>query len=170
MIDVFKSALVGQFGAALSTLREAVVQCPEHHWATRVGDYPFWQVAYHTLFCADMYLSRDEASFQPRSYHRENYQFLGHLPWPPHEPVVTDVPIARADILDYIEHCRRKADDMVEAETAESLAGPPGFWWYKIPRGEFHLNNVRHIQHHAAQMSLCLRRAEGIDIGWVATG
>ena len=52
----------------------------------------------------------------------------------------------------------------------ESLAGPSGFWWYKIPRGEFHLNNIRHVQHHASQLSLRLRRAAGIQTHWVGSG
>ena len=63
-----------------------------------------------------------------------------------------------------------KATESVAAETPETLEGPSGFWWYKIPRAEFHLNNIRHVQHHAAQMSLCLRTSAGSEIDWVASG
>ena len=170
MIDLFKTAVVGQFHAALSMLKSTVDQCPEDQWGCRVGEFPLWQVAYHALFYADLYLSPDEASYEPFTRCWQHYQFFGRLPWPPYEEVKAEVPVPRGDVLAYIEHCRQKAIEMVAAETAESLAGPPGFWWYKIPRAEFHLNNIRHIQHHAAQMSLALRRAAGVDVQWVATG
>ena len=159
-----------QYLAALEMLKGAVVKCPDNMWDDVDRKNRFWHVAYHTLFYTDLYLSRDEASFQAHRCHREHYQFFGQLPWPPHEAIVADQPIPRDDILDYIEHCRQKAADIISAETAESLAGPPGFWWYEIPRAEFHLNNLRHIQHHGAQMGLSLRRAEGVAIDWVATG
>ena len=53
-------------------------------------------------------------------------------------------------LLNYVELCREKARRSLAAETAESLAGESGFWWYKITRAEFHLNNIRHLQHHTA--------------------
>jgi hypothetical protein len=170
MIEVFRKSLISQFGAALSTLRECVTQCPAEHWQGNVGDYPFWQVGYHTLFYTDLYLSRDEKSFEAPGFCREDYHFFGHRPWPPYEPVVADVPYDKDVILGYVETCRRTASTAIAAETPESLAGPSGFWWYEICRAEFYLNNIRHIQHHAAQMSLYLRKTAGIAIDWVASG
>ncbi len=170
MIDIIKSALTGQFHAALSMLKAAVDQCPDEYWQLRVGNWQFSHVAYHALFYADFYLSPDEGSYCRPEFYREEFEFFGATKLPSDQEPIADFPFPREDVLRYIEHCRRKASDAIAAETAESLAGPPGFWWYKIPRAEFHLNNVRHIQHHAAQMSLALRRAAGIDVGWVGTG
>ncbi len=48
----------------------------------------------------------------------------------------------------------------IAAETPESLAGPSGFPWYEITRGEFHLNNIRHIQHHTGALYAYLRRVD----------
>lgn len=170
MTELFKQSLVNQFHAALSMLRACLSRCPDEHWEANVGNFPFWHAAYHVLFYADLYLSPQLESFTPRSFHRENYQFFGRLPEPPHETVVADQPYDKETLLEYAQHCCRKASEAVAAETAESLEGPSGFWWYKIPRAEFHLNNVRHIQHHAAQMSLHLRNSAGIDIGWFGSG
>jgi len=170
MIELFKRALVGQFGASLSMLNECVVQCPDECWEGHVGGYAFWHVAYHTLFYTDLYLSRDEQSFRLPSFHREDYQFFGHRPWPPFEAIVAETPYAKEVILQYVGMCRDKASESIAAETAESLEGPCGFWWYELPRTEFHLNNLRHIQHHAAQLSLYLRKSAGVEIDWVATG
>ena len=170
MIEFFKKCLISQFGATLSVLNNCVVQCPEDQWEQPVGNCPFWHVAYHTLFYTDLYLSPNEQSFSLPSFHREDYQFFGQRPWPPYETVIADVPYPKEVILEYEETCRRKASDIITSETPDSLEGPAGFWWYKIPRAEFHLNNIRHMQHHAAQMSLQLRKAAGIGIDWVATG
>jgi hypothetical protein len=170
MLDLFKKSLIGQYEAALSMLNDCVSKCPDEHWNGKVGSYPFWHAAYHTLYYTDLYLSRDEESFTPASFHRENYQIFGKLPWPPHETVVADIPYDRQTLLDYIRHCGQKASQSVNSETEESLQGPCGFWWYKIPRAEFHVNNVRHVQHHAAQLSLYLRKSAGIEIGWVGSG
>ena len=169
MLDTFQAALAGQYAAALSMFHDCVSRCPPDKWEGLVGNFPFWHVAYHTLFYTDLYLSADYDAFVPPDYCRENYQYFGHSPSPPHEPVVADEPYTLETILTYIQHCREKASRSIQQETVASLAGPSGFWWYKIPRSEFHLNNIRHIQHHAAQMSLYLRREAGIEIDWVGT-
>ncbi|MGO9113355.1 MAG: hypothetical protein ACLP9L_29335, partial [Thermoguttaceae bacterium] len=116
------------------------------------------------------YLSANEGSFTPPSFHRENYQFFGQLPWPPHEAVSANDPYDKGTILAYVQHCRQKTTDVILSETKESLEGPCGFWWYKIPRCEFHLNNVRHVQHHASQISLYLRKSAGVEVGWAGSG
>ena len=170
MLETLKKTLVSQFDAALLMLEGCLQQCPEKEWEVEVGNYPFWHVAYHALFYTDLYLLPDEDSFQPREYCRENYHFFGHLPYPPYETVCAEAPYDRSTLLEYVGHCRRKARESIAAETAESLQGPCGFWWYSIPRLDFHVNNIRHIQHHAGQMSLCLKRATGIQIDWVGTG
>ena len=169
MIECLKKCLVGQYGAALSVLKQCVEQCPEDGWERGVGNHAFWHVAYHALFYTDLYLSPNERSFALRSFHREDYQFFGRKPWPPHEPVVADVPYPKDVILEYLEACRRKASEIIASETPESLEGPSGFSWYEVPRAEMHVINIRHVQHHAAQMSLALRKSAGIGIDWVAT-
>lgn len=44
-----------------------------------------------------------------------------------------------------------------------------GFWWYELNVGEFHLNNLRHTQHHAGQLALLLRRRADISVDWLGT-
>ncbi len=170
MIDLYKQSVIHQFHAALSMLAECVSRCPGENWKSNVGNFPCWHVAYHALFYADLYLSANERSFTPPSFHRENYQFFGQLPWPPHEAVFANDPYDKGTILAYVQHCRQKTTDVILSETKESLEGPCGFWWYKIPRCEFHLNNVRHVQHHASQISLYLRKSAGVEVGWAGSG
>ncbi len=151
-------------------LNRCVEQCPGDRWEGRVGDYAFWHVAYHTLFFTDLYLSRDDKSFELRDFHREDCHFFGQRPWPPFEAVVADVPYEKDVLLEYVRICWRKSVETIGSETRESLEGPSGFWWYEVPRGEFHLINIRHIQHHSGQMSLYLRKSAGIAIDWASSG
>lgn len=150
-------------------LNETVVQCPGDMWEGHVGNYAFWHVAYHTLFFTDLYLSRDEQSFEPPSFCREDYHFFGQRPSPPYETVVAEIPYDKDTILEYVRICRRKASEAIASETPESLEGPVGFWWYKVPRAEFYLMNIRHVQHHASHMGLYLRKAAAIGIDFVTT-
>jgi len=83
--------------------------------------------------------------------------------------LLTDIPYAKDVILEYVEICHRKLPEAIASETAESLQGPSGFFWYEVPRAELYLINIRHVQHHAAQMSLYLRKAAGIGIDWVGS-
>ncbi len=117
-----------------------------------------------------MYLSADEQSFEPPSFYRENYESLDSKEWLPDERGSAMIPSDKKVILDYVEICRQKARRAIASETVESLAGPSGFWWYDVPRLQFYLNNLRHAQHHAAQLSLCFRRTAGIGIDWKSSG
>ena len=170
MLELFKKCLVTQFGGALAMLEQCIGQCPDDEWEGQVGNHAFWHVAYHALYYIDFYLSATEQSFEPPSFYRENYESLDSKAWPPDEAIAALIPYDKRVLLEYVEICRQKARRIIAAETAESLAGPSGFWWYDVPRLQFYLNNLRHAQHHAAQLSLSLRRSSGIGIDWQSKG
>ena len=169
MIEPLRNSLASQLESALAMLEDCVRQCPETCWQGHVGKFPFWQVAYHSLFLTDLYLSKDEQSYRPREFHREDYQFFGNRPGPPFEEVVADDPYTKEEIFKYVDLCRAKASDSLARETPDSLQGPCGFWWYKIARVEFYMVIIRHLQHHAAQMSLFLKNGSSVDIDWVGS-
>jgi hypothetical protein len=66
--------------------------------------------------------------------------------------------LSKQETLAYVPICRQKMLESIAAETPESLAGGSGFSWYRITRGNFHVNNIRHVQHHTGQLSAYLRR------------
>lgn len=168
MLELVRQSLSRQFEAVLSKLDNTIVLCPDNLWHEPVGDYPFWQVSYHALFYLDYYLSPTEASFKPQDFHRVDYEHFGFNA--DGQPCVADKPYEKDVLLGYARHCRGKIGEIVQAETEESLAGPSGFWWYKIPRLEFLLVNIRHVHHHAAQLSIHLRKQAGIEVKWVSSG
>lgn len=151
-----------QFLASLAMLHDCIRRCPEANWADAVGRYPFWQVAYHTLCFVDLYLEPDETKFQPRpDLHPAGWQeYDGELPSRRFE---------KDEMLRYVGICREKAVRVFAAETPESLAGPSGHARRTFSRAELHLYNLRHIQHHAGQLSALLRRI-GQEPVWISAG
>jgi hypothetical protein len=74
-----------------------------------------------------------------------------------------------------VEICRRKLVETLAAETPESLAAPSGFSRLSFSRGELHLYNLRHIQHHTGALSAYLRRVDASlkdskAVDWVRKG
>jgi hypothetical protein len=166
MLEYFKQILIGQYEASLSMLGECIRQCPEEHWEGKIAKETFRWAAYHTLFFTDLYLSANELAFELRDLHE--------LGGDEREPIAA-VGLPKNEAMEYVPLCRKKAIDSIAAETEHSLAGPSGFSWYKITRGEMHLVNIRHIQHHTGQLSAYLRRVEKRckdrnELRWIGSG
>ena len=156
MIDYFKAVLAGQFEASLCMLDRCVRRCPDEHWEGRIGNRTFSQVAYHTLYFVDLYLSPCTDAFEPRDFHRRaGGKRLG-----------AGGSLTRDDTLAYLALCRRKAVETLAGETSASLRGPSGFVRLPFSRGETHLYNIRHVQHHTGQLSAYLRRVADDGKGW----
>jgi uncharacterized damage-inducible protein DinB len=161
-----KTILAAQFEAALAMLNQCLRQCPAEHWEGKIANFTFRQVAYHTLFFADYYLSPSEAEFVLRDIHLRGGD--------EREPVLCKG-LDQDEALAYLALCRQKALDALARETRESLEGPSGFARRDFSRGELHLYSLRHVQHHTGQLSAYLRRidpalvdAEGLR--WIGSG
>jgi hypothetical protein len=125
-------------------------------------------VAFHTLFYADYYLGPDDASFRLQPFHRDHSDFFRDYEEFEDRPQVLLYDKRAVNI--YLDHCRRKAADVIATETADSLAAACGFARRNMSRAELYVYNIRHIQHHAAQLSLRLRLDFGESIPWVGSG
>ncbi|MBK9127412.1 MAG: DinB family protein [Phycisphaerales bacterium] len=167
MIEQFKQIVVGQIEAGLSMLAECIHRCPPEHWDAPVAKYPFWQVAYHTLCFVDVYLSPSDSAWQPQTtgpggglHPRGRAELEAEYP---------SRRFDRSELLDYVTLCRRKLHDALAAETAESLSGASGFAYRRFSRAELHLYNLRHLQHHAGQLTALLHRI-GLGTRWAQSG
>ena len=60
---MLRTVLKSQYHASLAMLREAIERCPPEEWLSTKHKNAFWQVSYHALFFAHLYLQRDEAAF-----------------------------------------------------------------------------------------------------------
>ena len=154
-----------QIHAALKMLRSAIVACPDELWNRETDHNPFWVLAYHTLFFAHLYLSPSEDAFEP--YDRQvvgfpRYGKAGLGDWTKLTP--GDV-LSKVDVLAYCDHINGRVAKLVESTPFEA---PSGFHWLKFSKGEAHLYNLRHIQHHAGQLIERLRQEAGVGSKWVA--
>jgi DinB superfamily len=151
MTEYFKQILTAQFEAALSMLRYAIAACPPEHFEGKIASGSFRWVAYHTLFYVDFYLSTSEETFERRELHQRGGDERGDA---------LNNGLDQVESLAFLDLCHQKMLTAIAAETSESLQGPSGFPWYEITRGEFHLNNIRHIQHHTGALYAYLRRVD----------
>jgi uncharacterized damage-inducible protein DinB len=166
MIDYIRQILAGQYGASLAMLRDCIASCAPEHWEGMIANGSFRYVAYHTLFFTDLYLTRHEHAFELRDQHvrggdeREDKLSLG---------------LSKEETLAYALICRDKVTESLAQETDGSLQAYSGFSWRKFSRGELHIYNIRHIQHHTGQLSAYLRRVDPQRIGkdslrWIGSG
>jgi uncharacterized damage-inducible protein DinB len=166
MIHYVQQILTGQFEASLAMLNACIQACPAEHWEGKIANGTFRWVAYHTLFFLDLYLTPSEEQFHLRDLHQRGGD--------EREPVASPG-LTKEDTLSYLQLCRQKVIESLSAESAKSLAGPSGFSWYQCTRGELHIINIRHVQHHTGQLSAYLRRVdpacrERPALPWVTTG
>jgi hypothetical protein len=168
MLRTFQELIASQFEAAFCTLNACIDRCPQAAWNSPVGNHKFCQVAFHALFYADFYLGPNEESFRQQAFHRDHQHFFrDYEEFEDHAPRLL---YDKASVKNYLEHCRRKASATIAAETAESLAARADFPRRAFSRAELHVYNMRHIQHHAAQLSLRLRIDAQEDIPWIGAG
>ena len=155
-----KTILWQQFGAAIDMLENAVTACPEELWNTRSR---FWYIGYHTLFFLDYYLS-DETPMEK--------DFLPPAPFTTSEfedGVMPERVYDKVELLTYCRFGRQKLRDQLERLTEEELLTKCFVSEYKdYSIVEMLLYNMRHVQHHAAQLNLLLRQIIDAAPNWVS--
>lgn len=148
-------------------LRGAIDQCPDSQWRGTTHTNQFWQIAYHALFFTHLYLSPDLASFRPWREHQADNQNPDGIAGPP-DPNSTlpliPTPYSRAQVQEYWKICDAMIDEAVDL--LDLNREECGFDWYKMSKLEHQVVNIRHLQHHTAQLADRLRNAANIGIGW----
>jgi hypothetical protein len=168
MTVFWKEVVWQQFGAAIDMLDDAVRACPDELWETRLWDHPtersayseFWFLAFHTLFWTDLYLSGSREGFAIPTYLKREVDEEG----------VPLAPYSKEDIQSYLQHCRDKSQTTIEALTEETAQRLCRFGWGEVTFLELILYTMRHVQEHAAHLSLLLGQRVGATSApdWVA--
>jgi hypothetical protein len=161
-----REMIKSQYHAALAMLREAVERCPDALWLGG-GTNACWQLAYHALFFAHLYSCADEHAFRPWDGHRADVQYpdgIGGPPDPADSRPVVARPYTKDEVLAYWRFCDERVDAAVDATDLSRTES--GFPWYPIPKLEHQLVNVRHVQHHAAQIADRLRAHLDVGVAW----
>ena len=157
MIVECKEMLWRQFGASVDMLENAITLCPEVLWDNREN---FWYNAYHCLFFLDYYLTIEHNSFAPpEPFTLSEFDPSGAMP----ERVYT-----KEELLIYLRFNRKKCHSVIQHLTEEIAMQrwQNGYKDYTFLELLFY--NMRHVQHHAAQLNLLLRQGMNKAPNWVS--
>ena len=165
MIDDLKESLWKQFGASIDMLRNAILLWPKEYWNT---NKKFFYNAYHCLVFLDYYLTLPPKNFSsPLPF---TIADSDDVPDDAIDDVIPDRVYSKKELLDYLQSSREKCHTLIAGLTEEKLnerwIDEPGNRNYSVL--EILLYNMRHVQHHAAQLNLLLRREINNAPRWVS--
>ena len=159
-----KAAIKSQYQASLEMLKQAIVKCPASLWDDPEYKNRFWHIAYHALFYTHLYLQPSEKDFVPWAKHRDQYEFMGPLPWSPHQEPDIGEPYGQEELLEYLDICRKEVEVQV---TSLNLEDESGFDWIPLGKMELQFYNIRHLQQHTGELCERLGATENIEVDWI---
>jgi hypothetical protein len=172
-----RTALWKQIGAAIDMLEKALIGCPDSLWTERVwivtgeSHFPsqfaeFWYLTFHVLVWFDLYLSGvPEEEFAPPSpFIQAEIDSVEALP---------EQPYSKDQLHAYLVSLRQKCHTIFSQLSEEEMQRTVEYGWSrgdKVSYIELQLYNLRHIQEHAAQLSLFIGQhpIADVNVGWVA--
>lgn len=166
MLNTIKDNLWTQFGASIDTLKNAIEMWPDEYWET---DKKFFYISYHTLVFLDYYLTvpPPKVFSSPLAF---TFTDPENVPAEAVDDIIPNRIYSKGALLDYLQSSRETCYDIITNLTAEKLeerwVEEDGDMDYSV--FEILLYNMRHVQHHAAQLNLLLRQKINDAPKWVA--
>ncbi len=171
METLWRTALWRQFGATIDMLENALRACPSTLWTgllwsdPAASAYPtFWSITHHTLFWLDFYLTGSLEGFAPPTpFTIDEFAPVCVLP---EQPYTSD------ELHAYLANLRKKCQTTIAGLSDEQARHQVRFPWLgERPMSFFELllHTMRHVQEHAAQLSLFLGQhgIPGEALDWV---
>lgn len=166
MINGLKESLWKQFGASIDMLKNAITMWPEEKWNT---EKKFFYNAYHCLVFLEYYLTIPwKENFSP------SLPFVtadpDKVPAEAIDDMIPERVYSKTELLDYLQSSREKCRAVIAGLTEENL----GDRWVEVDGNrnylvlELLIYNMRHVQHHAAQLNLFLRQGTKGAPRWVS--
>ncbi len=159
----WRTALESQLFATIDTLENAIRACPPRLWAeaTTPIERRFWYLAYHTIFWLDRYFTlTPQEHMPPAPYTMSELDPNGAYPKMPYSP---------QQLLEYLDYDRAKCRALFAALDDAAILEPSRHR-PELSVFEFTMYQLRHNQHHAAQLNLMLRQGGVEPPRWVARG
>ncbi|MBK8983586.1 MAG: DinB family protein [Ignavibacteria bacterium] len=171
MINIIKDGLWKQFGASIDTLKNAIEMWPEEYWNT---DRKFFYIVFHTMIFLDYYLTIPPDNFSsglPFKIAARGEELKEAV-----DDVTPERVYSKKEMLDYLEACREKCHKLIGGLSEEKIKqvwiekpdelSPPDILHYTTL--EILLYNMRHVQHHSAQLNMILRKKINNSPDWVS--
>lgn len=157
--------LISQYKASLGMLRNALDKIPDEQWINEDYSNPNWQIAYHILWGANFYLEANPESYTPFENAIEGAESLGGFQdWEnPEQGVVVEGVHTKDELLSFIKDIEDNLRQRIEKLPLQENSG---FEWYPYSRLELHINSIRHIQHHTAQIIERLKAKGIMGFSW----
>ncbi len=175
MEKTFKRVLWQNFGAAIDMLSETIRHCPDTLWQQQGR---FFYMAYHTTIFLDYFLSIPVKDFNPPL----PYTLVDpdKLPKGAIDDVIPNDTYSRDAVLQWLATVRAKARTIIlDSDDARLMER-----WIRDEELNLHLGcpslvkdytileiifyNLRHVQHHVAQLNLMLRENIGKAADWIS--
>lgn len=159
--------LTSQYRASLGMLRNALGRVPEKQWNNDAQNNPIWQIAYHVVWATKFYLGSNPESYAPFENAIEGAESLGgSQDWEnPDNGVTVEGFHTKKELISFIDEIENNLQQSIEAWPLEDSSG---FEWYIYSRLELHINSIRHIQHHTAQIIERLKTVGTTGFPWRA--
>jgi hypothetical protein len=166
MVTTLKQSLWKQFGASIDMLGNAIQAWPDNDWN---ANNRFFYIAYHSLIFLDYYLTippKDFISVLPFTLVDAD-----KIPADAVDDIVPDRMYSKTELLEYLRLCRQKCRKFIAGLSDEKfnvrwiaregtmnleLSGADALQFSVL---DILLYNMKHVQHHTAQLNLILRQA-----------
>jgi hypothetical protein len=167
MSPLAKDILWHQFGAAIETLQNALDACPDELWRARLWHTSesrpefgeFWYIAYHAIFWLDYYCSDSADGFTvPAPFTLSEMEMDSVLPKQPY---------TKSELESYLVYARDKCRAKIASLADENEPQRVRDNWRVKTIAELMLYNMRHVQEHAAHLSMLLGQKTSSAPGWV---
>jgi len=152
-----------QFLASLSMLRGVVDLCPDALWFDNKQRHSVWHIAYHATFYADLYTCINHKAFRHKEFHIDGCHSLDFKN-SKGEILVEATGYPKPIVVDYIKSLEISIGDRIGQAKLEDESGFP---WIPMNKLGLHIYNIRHIQHHMAQLNERVVAVNGCGVGWV---
>ena len=166
MLDELKKSLWQQFGASIDMMINALDASPETLYH---NNKQFFYTAYHVAVFLDYYLTIPPKDFEPQLpftiMEKED------MPAEALDDVLPDKQYSKDQLLEYFESSKKKCHNMIMG--LEGNGNPRFVEDVEVGKMDYSLieillYNLRHVQHHAAQLNMMLRNEGHTPPKWVA--
>lgn len=160
-----KEIVWNQFGASIDMLINVISNCPDNYFEQNPR---FYFIAFHSAFFLDYYLTIPPSDFSPLlSFTQKEPK---DKPKEAIDDLIPDKIYSKKEIVDYLNQSREKCRQIVYALTNDKLnqrfeeGNEPHDMDYPIL--EILIYNLRHTQHHAAQLNMLIRQDFDKHMEW----
>ncbi|MCI5081594.1 MAG: DinB family protein [Saprospiraceae bacterium] len=165
MHESFKEILWNQFGASIDMLINVIANCPDEYFQ---ANRRFFYIAFHSALFLDYYLTIPPTDFSPTLSFSPTK--LKNRPPEAVDDLIPEKNYSKEEIIHYLRQSRAKCKAVIDSLTDENLeerfteGSEPNDMDYPIL--EILLYNMRHTQHHAAQLNLLMRQEFEQHMEW----